>query len=712
MITISPGAVRRWPVFQIYYRSGTSWVPLKTMGKNPTEIPNSGTVLPPVGMYLNFFSRKAVPSYGEASFETPVGHINGINVNFDQVNGEITAPDLKGKEICILAAPDLDTPMQVKWWGFCDYQKDNITPSGSPNAVGKRIYQCVDYLYYVTKRSRLEFHGYINGVTKYDRCPGIPVFNGRRGRDDLKQGNKGPTSDADKEVLNTALGYTASQTHKLTRFTYDGLGDFWTDTEVVDYAIHTGQRNGHVYPVAIEDIAGSMSKWVNVHRPVEGQMAWTFIGKILKFTRGGGVSFFNFDTDSDGFPINPRVTINPIHPDDVSYSLPSSGSGDTDDGSNTAGTSITVDLTGDNRSVDTFFALGGMEDFRYDRVEVVGEKIQVMCTLAIGDNSLSKLWTDAEQADFDSAAPTGPLKQDHVYRSFGVPRDWDGVTGDGNGTGAPSGGEDDGVFFYCNDDGDILQADDLLNRGLVSPSTIRFMSDIPLHSNIDPTTGNEILGTNAGPAQRGRMVIFLRTGDDTFAPQGVQLMIKSDGFWAGTRKYDDIGLRQFQSTWQQLVTICCIELPYRVFAARGESRDIADRTKRMAIQGRHLWIGAKGSIWKFDNTGAPVRFASTTKIRDDRDVIMRLASLAEQWYTTDHRAGKWALNDFGFFDDFDAIDSDGNGVTIDFPELGQLVTKMNAASIEHTLNAPITSVTYDNRAGTTYWIADWGELEL
>jgi len=740
MIKLKNIEIRPWAVFKVFFRNGNKWVPLQTMQKDPGAFPFSEVSPSQRGIYVQEVSQMVLPSFGTATLLAPIGNINTVNYNFKEQ--EITAPDLLHKQIYITKQLG-DEPETTVFWGVVDYQKDIFNPGSGQLIIGSRNYKASDLLFYVTSRATMEAHGYAFDQLEINRAPSVPVYNGRMGRSDLLQGNKAisvagfpvPVTNLTEPMQREGGGTP----FELRRFTFDGLGGFWSDKEVIVHAIHTGQRNQHLIEFKVDDPSGLLNSQDNIWPVTEGERSWSFIRKILRFQRGAGVSYFTFDVNTDGSPKDPKIRTNPVHELDFDITLPETGSQENRPGAATTGTTVLVDITGDQRNVDSFFSLGGVEDFNYDRIEVTGEKIQVLCQLGFIDNNLIKLWSDDEQTNFDGldADAASHNRYDHIYRYFGIPRDWNGVTGNGDG----GAGEPFGIYFFCNDDGSLTQAENInYLDGFINPATLKILPDIPLHSGIDPETGVRYvgLGSAVGPTMRSRILFHERIGSDSFTFLSPQQRLKSDGVWIGSRGVNaldrTIGGTDMSTSFTNLIMTCCIELPYRSSVSRGLTNDAAEKTKRIRLSGSELWIGAKGSMFEIPEVDTPKRFAATTILKDDRNRLAYIAFLAENWYIKPHQAAKWALKDFcigGTFeaeilsaqpeataqilDDFNQpieVSQDQNLVTITYPKIGELVINLNAGGVDYDINAPVTAVRYDNTQGVTFFQCDWGELEL
>lgn len=208
----------------------------------------------------------------------------------------------------------------------------------------------------------------------------------------------------------------------------------------------------------------------------EGRSVWSLLNQL--FDRRRGIAFrVEFDPEDEDEKIKLVLfTFNPSNitaSDDTLPANTNQGDLDTDAAGDIEGLTITSDSIG-----------------RVNQVVVRGARALTVCTLAGADQTLTNYWASADQTAYATAGEDEPgfatLDEDEqelvrvearaqerfakVYRDFGLPVDWDGQVGDGEGGAAVP------HFPNVYNDGTA----DTLNYWLPG---LRFESQLPLRTN-------------------------------------------------------------------------------------------------------------------------------------------------------------------------------------------------------------------------------------
>jgi hypothetical protein len=697
------------------------------------------------GFRVLSLSRYALPQIGEARLIFEYGRFaTGV------VGGAAAedVPDLNGKEIRIQAAPRgvvvdgvVDTAelpadgWRTVWWGVCEYAADQMDP-GAPYPQGSRTYYCFDGL----QRARfwqLRKHGlYLNHPDQSITLPS----DGQLGCEGHPGYNTGVTgARGNREATNTTVSINNVDVLNHCPSGVDGA-EAWTDLQVVQHALDSARGQG-TPRFDIVDPSGLLSGtgvW-----PVEvGDTALDIVTAVCDRRRGRGCAFVSWADDSgdpEG-PLTAQLVLRPQVVDDLVVYAP--GSGDllgTLHGATTAAATVTVDLVGDHRCGD--FELARRHQNLVDELESAGNYIQVLCSARIGDGAsatpaapykglvLTPAWSAADRTAFIAATAEEreDTKYDQVYQVYQLATNWTGKSGDGNAVLAR-------VDYRCGPAGEIITPPDA--PADTSPLMCSILPDLPLYEayNYDVTPPIPAARLPATSPVRAPLRVFRRISagsfealEDTF-PYQVHVsgnLLKLDvSDPPGYRSFAETLVASLQavSDYTDLVFLVGIELPHRVSIKTAIVGDVR-RRRQIIHEDISLWLAPSVSFWRIETDGTVSKVDGATSAmpaatRDDREELAWRHALAWEWYRSDRQrlSGFWDLNCCGVLPDFEAVDPeatepDAPPLVVAYPQLGQVVTTLNASGIQHQVNSPITGVVYDHQTGVTRWTVDWAELD-
>lgn len=726
------------------------------------------------GFELLRFTRTALPGVGEAYLQFRYGMISGTLVGaqpldqlrqpWDPETMSLDAPDLRGYEVRIQMAeqtPD-DPAWYTMWWGQVEEQRDQEWP-GAGYPAGVRSYYCVDG-FFRAKRWMLDCHSACENGTFFIQVDGHPGYN--VGRDGRVLGNKSSTSFS--SVPDSSLGQSPSllQLAQLGDNAYalhTHQGSSSASSFTVLSALESALRERRPFGQPVFSFNGTTALLGDaIAMPVqEGDSAWDLVARHCRRERGRGLVWVDWNTDAAD-PDAPLVVFLSVQPqtyDDITWTNPVGSSTVIPGAANTTlgrlSTAIDVDLQGDHRLVADDFQIGQPNLQRADAVETVGEKIQVLATLAYVDKSggtsvsLASRWTAARATEFALLEPE--QRKDEAWQPLwclhGLPLDWYGYAGNGNGVGIF------GCDARCDDDGFFTVSS---SNPITSPLLVQIMPDLPIYEGYDYSVqppvrkiGNSgVLDEASAPARRAPFALIRAASDRyLFAHEldegrGMTLHVRGRDLLLFSTKDQEVGERVASDTSDDSLNATYdladiaftvgLELPHRVrrrtVRTVNGSQVAVNRTVRVRLPDLHLWVASSGAIWDLDATGidedgmpgkrgvAGASNATLGLIRDDRAALSRLHAMACAWYLGDRRTATWSMRACGFLPDFavDTTDSADNPTTglVDFPQIGQVVHEMQAGGQTRTLDTPITSMAYDHTTGITTWQTDWPELDV
>ncbi len=712
---------------------------------------------------MDHLTRPALPEIGECKLRMRFGVINGriIGLSLESManiqstgswasdTDSIEVPSLIGKEIRVQLSPDDGTAeaWRTVWWGTCEYETDSEWPAGTL-PVGERICHCFDGLFR-TKRWFMTRHAaYVDGGT-WDNAPGHPGYNiGLAGK---TLGNRESSGAAwNGQTL------AADADNKFYYHTWQGTGaaTVWTDLQAAEHALRVNRPEGQPqfsFSGSTTLLSLGASPW-----PIEEtDTAWDVINRICARQRGRGLVRLDWADDSaspDG-PLSPYLGITPQTFDPVSYVSAYNATTDavtlaTIDGADAAGTAVDVDLIGDHRLQPSGFDRSVRGLTRYDAVETVGERIQVLVTMSRFDGSTLSLqdrWSSTEASSFLAASYDARVDEKYrrVYQAYGLPRSWQGLAMDHN---AGVQYAQHRVDYRCNDLGQVTVPTGSVDT---SPLLVNILPDTPLlegyiYSGATPVRADA--GTELGQPDRRPPTVYLRNAANRYDKGDLTVHIKRDSIEVTNGSDDTSGARLISNTALDLgaayntsvlgITVA-MELPHRL-RFKSFNEDFQDtglgvrNIKRIEVPDAHLWLASPGAIWDIlgtsdDGTGCTAErgacgatLTPTHKpgiLRDDRLRVSVLHALACAWYLLEHRPATWTIRGCGLLPSF-GVTSDGdpqiddNGTPVTYPTLGQLLRTLTANGQETVHNAPITGIIYNHQAQTTILSCDWVDLDV
>ncbi len=744
------------------------------------------------GFEVLSYSRVALPAVGECRIRFRFGKIDGrivapsdatalalsAGAAWTSVSDTIMIPNLRRKEIRVQAAPRVaagTTPAwRTVWWGQCEHQE--ITDmAGAPIPSGECVYHCADGLFR-TKRWTIRQHGlYLfdpntNTGTNQGHLYGHPGYNSVD-KYGVTRGNKS-TESATWDPTATIAETGGDNLLPVRMHTWVGAGDRWTDREAVEHCINVSRPKNE--PVFL--LAGSTDYYTQATGspwPVlDDDNAFDFLNRVCRRQRGRGLTFLDWDDDA-ATPLgvlNVCIRVRPQTLGNVTYQAPPTvdtnnnstpGATVTLSGATASGTTIAIDLIGDQRVVPGSLTLGDRDTHRVDWLESRGEQIQVLVTLSRfdGNFSLTNRWSAASEAAFKALSPIKRVEEAArpVFQLYGLPRAWKGDALDhNNGTSV----ELHKVDYQCTDAGLIVFSGSPVAgapdayRMVTSPVLVEVMPDLPLFEGYtyatSPPVRKDGLSESGCPPRRPPLVL-VRTAPNRYVPgefaiRPIGIHVSDDGILMSapsdmadqqvSRVVGDTTDATLGSAYNNNQIGCTVglKLPHHIrYATTGMQPDgvtpiAAENIRRrrtITHNNIHLWLASPGAIWDLDITtndayGYPAKrnaCGATTGapgiLRDDRAVLANLHALAATWYLTERRTATWGIRDCGMLPGYSY--ADGNGVasgTTAYATLGKVVTTMTAGGQAHTINTPVTSITYDNEIGVTTWATDWAELDF
>jgi len=658
---------------------------------------------------------------------------------WDSSIDSLALPDLRNHEIRIQAARDPgddSTPAwRTVWWGYVSTVEEfGWAASGIPS--GHRLYHCVDG-FWRTKSWFMNRHGFYAGAGQFADCVGHPGYN---------VGSRVPGRLAGN-METTAATWTTTSGASARYHTWQG--NAWTDHQAVDNALVIGRPKGQ----PLWKLSGATGLFAGENAwPVSDKLTvWDFVNTVCRRGRGLGAVLPTWDDDS-GSPLGAltcRLQCFAQIAPNIAYINPVDGGLEVIEGATALSTTTTVDIIGDHRLIDGSLSLGDAEKYRVDYLETEGEQIEVMVTLGNIDGTLVAGWTDAESAAFRDLASTKRTDEryNQVYHLQRLSRAFDGSVGNGNGGGNSS------ANYGCSDSGAITAG----ATGF-SPVMIEVLNELPAFEGYSYVGATPVRwdaqaeSAFAGQTTRLSALPWIRTKDGRYRrpedpkhPKDLSLRVQflRDGIVIGNPSDYGTGQRVIGDTayatlasayaWSAVVITVGIRLANRVRMASGN----AAASRRMKIPGEelHLWLAHPGAIWDLQGStensdgfqprrdaGAPS--AGYGILRDDRDKLARRHHLAVAWYgpifessgakagnrttASDRRSVSYALRDCALLDGF-VVDG---GALVAYPQLGHVITQIDANGQRLGVNTPLSVVTYDHQAGVSSLATDWADLEM
>lgn len=746
----------------------------------PVTRQGAGNAFGMMGFRVIDFDRAALPMIGRARLGFRFGMIDrqivgatpesigraATGTPWDPATDAVQAPDLDMHEVRIQAAERDSDAYRTVWWGQVETQQ-TVGWTAALFPSGERVYHCVDGLARAS-RWRLDRHGYavlVNGsYSTLGRVRGHPGYNVKKMTSHFTRilGNRNPSQ------WDTEGGLQADY------HTWGGQGtgiaaDRWTDLQAVEHALVATRPSGEPWfqLLGFTTLLAGYAAW-----PVsEGETAQEFTNRVCKRERGKGLVFVDWNDDSAD-PTGPLTVClrcrSPFRRNIV-WTDPPTAAVQT---ITVPGTTIAVDLIGDHRAVSESIRLSDKDQYRLDALETVGEYIEVLATLSYIDGlngsspnkegaSLNRRWSSTDQTAFRALAEEKRIDERWrpVYQLHGLPYNWNGTLGDGNGglTVGMTRGD-----YRCNNAGQIVAPsapptaavgeDVAYLTEMTSPPLISIMASIPLYEGFKYNVTVPVRWDGAaesGDANRRPTMEMVRISANRYAKVSeltgnFAKSIDNDGIFLAETSDDGSGARYFSDTsfsslaaefnYTDLVFTVCLRLPHRVRLYSGRPPSDPECARRMlnVHPDLHLWLAHPGAIWDLDGTTGDAATGHTPKrgaangsntagpgiLRDDRAELARLHALSWAWYGSARRAATWALRCCGFLPSFEAYlddrepDFSDDPETVLYPAMGELVATLATNGQTETLDTPITRICYDNESGITKWETDWAALEF
>jgi hypothetical protein len=389
---------------------------------------------------------------------------------------------------------------------------------------------------------------------------------------------------------------------------------------------------------------------------------------------------------------------------------------------------VAVDLEHDHRVDQRTFKLRTRQDSQADELVTEGERIQVAVTASGFDSTLVERWSAAMETGWDTKPDDKAYNR--VFQYFGIKRSADVNYADGN----------NGVTvtaayaeYRTDDAGAILQS----GTSVCNPMTVEVMDDLPLYEGYSytamPPTPTDSSAVDGLPRRR-KPDVYVRTASNRYITDeefgdGCNLSIDADGIWVRWSG-DNLGLRRLDGTaiynsttidWEDMVLTIGLKLPMRVSLRSAISGTVRKR-RVIRLPDLHLWIGHPGCIWALDTTSTTAAGDTAKRIpdtitgsvvgsilRDDRAALARAHALAWNWYRSD--SGRvsvhYELRACGLLPSFRTLAGDDTA----YPQLGQVLSVLDAAGQTSSPGTPFTRIEYDNTRGVTRFDTDWTELD-
>ncbi len=745
-----------WPVFRVLVRNG--WGGTSTSAADWTVLPMLRRGEGKNGFRLLDLERCTLPMFGRAKFALRYGDFQDAFTLMSAESVErqkagtawnpridsMAIPSYAGYEVRIQVAPkpddDATAPtFKTCWLGYVDYEEDIGWP-GSLIPAGERTYHCVESIAR-TSRWQMNRHGLRVSGTEFADAVGHPGYNVGHGRDGILAGN----NEGSQYALSDGVG--------VNYHTYPGAGSTWSDADALDHALAATRpvNEPHFLIGGTTTLLSGATPW----EITEGTTVLDFLSRVLKRERGKGVAFVDWDHDAEDAngALAITLTVNPQFWATQIYINPITGGNESIIGAAAATptpTAIDVDLTGDHRVDVSSFQLGSPNQWRYDYLETLGERIEVLATLAYIDGnrlSLERRWSGDEELVFDALTTKDARKDgryDPVYQSHSLPRSWAGQAGDGNNGGNAR------IDYRCGDDGSIVvpSSDPDVDRPDTSPSLVEILSDIPIfmgYTYTGATPARHDGGAEIGNPPRHEPIILYRKDDNAYItteqsdrPQTLTVWNNTVKVYSGadqaegTRYVSDTSVTSpsLEAAFEtdDLALTVALRLPHRArMASFRPGISEADAKRRLSIEhpGMHIWLASPGAVWDLNTSSgsvsagfAPRRYACNPsphtaygKLRDDRAALARLHALSYAWYLNERRTASWTLRDCGFLPSFITGTGD-DAETVAYPRLGEVVHEMKANGETHTIDTPIVRIYYDNENGATTWETGWSGLDF
>lgn len=707
----------------VWNAADTAWVELKMQRDQRGN-----------GFHVESWNREVLPEEGEAVLYFYYGQIDNKNYAIDSL------PDLRNHEIRIFQQTGIDADglpiWETCWWGECIARVDHPWP-GSATPAGMVEYHCKDMLHR-TGRWPMDRHvavaadGSVYGVRTGDPgALGHPGYNIRRG----------------SRLIGNRFDQTPLEDLGMDGHTWPGssASGRWSDLQALVHAIKSSTPAGRFqntvrYSAPLFTVAGatalfsSATSWWEIE---DGEPLRAFLTRLSDRRRGRGTVFGGW-TEPDGpeGQLVPFLYVQPQVLDSLTAIPLPSGATFTVPGAYDVSQTVDIDLTGDHRlGSATSFEIAEVADTHYGAVAMYGAPIRVVVPLSTIDDSAAKRWLSGEQTAFAAASVTqrdaSVTQFFHVYRTLGIPLDWDFTVARGiDGTGVLRCDYRFVPDFDVNGIPQIqLQAPALADDQDTSPLLVSIADDLPLYAGYDYSVNPAVRysGSADGREEQLPIQVYKRVNDSPprFVPLENSMNFTlsrggSEDRMDLTFHGDETVGRIFEAFYNdpnKIVIVAAIDLPHRLWmcSTSEASATIDLRVKRLYTKEFAVHLAHPRAIVSLDETTesnggfAAVRANDVTNLpvylRDDRDLLAQRFHLACLWYLKIRSTATWSLAGCGGAGGWLDID----GTNHPWPALGQVVDQFTANGQTVTLGTPITSIRYQR--GITTWLTSWHDRD-
>lgn len=649
--------------------------------------------------------RVALPNIGRAVFARRFGAFNfdGDTQEDATISGEVE-DNLLDRVVSIDISQDDGETFDTAFLGYVSKQRASVLPGGVAGA-GRVEYHCADLLG-LYRDSYLFTHAYYHNGNQVNIAEGFPGFN----------------FDGQPDKEETGVTVTpASYIGPVRPHSPEGLGEFWTVGDQLDYVLRMGRKDDDFPKISIGAYPGSGGNPLNQVVETQyaaGESVFSIISKLVDIKRGV-YGWFNFDNGG----INPRIDFAPMITGDYSQ-FNDAGTEITVPGAETLGTTVSVDLVGDHRlgpDADQRYEESLVDSSNYGGLTVYGERMEIAVTLAPIDDTLAPRYTTAEVTALEGTPneEVAEVRYGHVLRSFGIPYDWtDASVGNSDGEPASKSSID---YRFSNDGWTSVVS----GAQKLSPIGVDFTDSLPLLSGIDYSVDPPVaFDDTASPRfpERVPVNVFIKDGDnytDLSNDSSIRVTINRDGTDIKIDSNLDSGNSRMLSALgaEGLIFVTGIRLPQRPYAFVSRVGGVTgiSRIKNIYVKDAHLWTAHEGCILGLDSDGAPIYPARTvgdgldalslTIARDDRLRLRNIARQAAQYYLITRRKGSYSLRCGGI-----AGSDPDTGAT--WPKLGQIISTVSRAGIVRDWKTPVTRIAYSHDLGLTTWTTDFSDREF
>lgn len=716
-ILFDAATAKQYPRFRVYVRKqhGAAWESRRMLSQFAIgDSPERYVTDSQPGCRVEHLSRVLMPGIGQAIIEVRFGTINGRRILPD-ANWKLNGWQLRVDALIDGGDEDGDSDWRTVWWGVVQRTMDSEAPAAITASVAAngaeaprrdassmvRRFIAYDPTWSLAQRfyDRHWFEAGTISSGAVRRVAGPASFN--VGPDGTASGNRG----AQEAIAGTgAYGHTVHGAVNAVP---------WTDRNVVDTILALAGDQVPI-PLTVDDDQGLLATASAWHVP-HGTTYHGVLSMVLDRSRGLGCAFFDWDGERVDAATAGVLRIYPQTIDDVVAPAivgPHQGThvASTMPGARTAGTTQTIILTGDHRVTRQEFSIGDDDELLFDRVETVGDPIQVVVTIGANDGSMEAGWASSLEDEYDAASTDerGQIRYQSVLRTLRINGDWNLATGTAAADATPTLRCD----YRCDDSGSIVTPTSTdATKVDTGVDSLRILGFLPIPAGVDAATGAAISGQPAAGSPRLR--IYQRSGPNAVAnwsPVASPQVLHQAIHFSDT---GDPSSRPISSTWESLLITCGIELPHHVSMATdriGGPRP-AKRVQQIRMPSCKLCLGHRGAIVGIDSGTTPKRIGESAPIvyRDDRAAMARRHALACAWYLVPRRNLQYVVRmTCALLPSF----SDSNGSQA-HARLGHVIERCiyagKADADPETLCRTVVSrISYDS--GATTVVCDWSDL--